>query len=177
MLARIHPNNQTYQKRIQNGPCFICQIIGNNPDYPHHIVFEDEVAIAFLNRFPTLYGHTLVAPKGHQEQVTGDFCLEDYLLLQRRVYAIAEAVRYEVNAERVYVLSLGSQQGNAHVHWHIAPLPPGVPFEEQQLQALSWGNGILDLTADQMAVLAARIRFRLITQNTATYSWHLDVAG
>jgi len=45
------------------------------------------------------------------------------------------------------------------------------------LQALSWGNGILDLTADQMAVLAARIRFRLITQNTATYSWHLDLAG
>ena len=86
-------------------------------------------------------------------------------------------MRHEVKAERVYVLSLGSQQGNAHVHWHIAPLPPGIPFEEQQLQALSWGNGILDLSADQMAVLAARIRLRLITQSAADHSWHLDVAG
>jgi diadenosine tetraphosphate (Ap4A) HIT family hydrolase len=177
MLPRFLPDTQAYNTHIQNGPCFICQIIGNNPDYPHHIVYEDDVAIAFLNRYPTLYGHTLVAPKGHHEQVTGDFCLEDYLQLQRRVYNIAEAVRHEVKAERVYVLSLGSQQGNAHVHWHIAPLPAGVPFEEQQLQALSWGNGILDLSADEMAVLAARIRLRQITQNAAAHSWHLDVAG
>ncbi len=177
MLPRFLPDTQAYNTHIQNGPCFICQIIGNNPDYPHHIVYEDDVAIAFLNRYPTLYGHTLVAPKGHHEQVTGDFCLEDYLQLQRRVYNIAEAVRHEIKAERVYVLSLGSQQGNAHVHWHIAPLPAGVPFEEQQLQALSWGNGILDLSADEMAVLAARIRLRQITQNADAYSWHLDVAG
>lgn len=177
MYARFRPDTQAYESRIQNGPCFICQITANNPDYPHDIIYEDEAAIAFLNRYPTLYGHTLVAPKGHHEQVTGDFSLDDYLQLQRRVYKIAEAVRHEVKAERVYVLSLGSQQGNAHVHWHIAPLPPGVPFEEQQLHALSWGNGILDLSADEMAVLAARIRLRLITQSATQHSWHLDAAG
>jgi hypothetical protein len=44
------------------------------------------------------------------------------------------AVRRTVEAERVYILSLGSQQGNRHVHWHIAPLPYGVPFKEQQLE-------------------------------------------
>jgi diadenosine tetraphosphate (Ap4A) HIT family hydrolase len=27
-------------------------------------------------------------------------------------------------------------QGVAHVHWHIAPLPPGVPFEQQQFAAV-----------------------------------------
>jgi len=31
---------------------------------------------------------------------------------------------------RVYILSLGSQQGNKHVHWHSAPLPFGVPVEQ-----------------------------------------------
>ena len=53
MLPRFLPDTQKYNTRIQNGPCFICQIIGNNPDYPHHIVYEDDVAIAFLDRFPT----------------------------------------------------------------------------------------------------------------------------
>jgi hypothetical protein len=28
-------------------------------------------------------------------------------------------------------------QGVAHVHWHVAPLPPGVPFREQQFAAVA----------------------------------------
>jgi diadenosine tetraphosphate (Ap4A) HIT family hydrolase len=46
--------------------------------------------------------------------------------------AVAEAVRQEVGAERVYLLSFGSNQGHSHVHWHVAPLPSGVPYREQQ---------------------------------------------
>lgn len=38
--------------------------------------------------------------------------------------------------ERLYVYSFGSNQGVAHVHWHVAPLPPGVPFREQQFAAV-----------------------------------------
>ncbi|MDE2839463.1 MAG: hypothetical protein OXM03_02420, partial [Chloroflexota bacterium] len=63
-----------------------------------------------------------------------------------------------VPAERVYILSLGSQQGNSHVHWHIAPLPPGVPYGEQQYEALRAENGILEISYGEMAALAARIR-------------------
>jgi hypothetical protein len=55
--------------------------------------------------------------------------------------------------ERLYILSLGSQDGNRHVHWHIAPLRPGVPFDEQQLAALE-SNRVLDLGEDEMAQLA-----------------------
>ncbi len=44
---------------------------------------------------------------------------------------------------RMYSLSLGSQQGNSHVHWHVAPLPPGVPYEQQQFYALMSEHRIL----------------------------------
>ena len=54
-----------------------------------------------------------------------------------------------------------SQQGNRHVHWHIAPLPPGVPYSQQQLWALSHESGILDLSEDEKATLAKRIRREL----------------
>jgi ATP adenylyltransferase len=57
----------------------------------------------------------------------------------------------------VYILSLGSQQGNRHVHWHLAPLPPSIPFDEQQLAALDT-NVCLDLSEDEFAELAARLR-------------------
>lgn len=152
---------ETYVHEIQTKPCFLCEIVAGNPEYDHHLVYEDEIAIAFLNNYPVLYGYTLVAPKEHREQVTGDFTVEEYLALQDVIYRVAEAVRIETEAERVYVLSLGSQQGNKHVHWHIAPLPPGVPFAEQQLAALSIDQGILDLPAHEMAGLAARISDRI----------------
>src|SRR5215207_4479879 len=32
---------------------------------------------------------------------------------------------------RLCVLSLGSQQGNCRVQWHLVPLPPGVPYGDQ----------------------------------------------
>lgn len=38
------------------------------------------------------------------------------------------------------------------------PLPLGVPFEEQQLEALRLKNGILKIPDEEMASLAASIR-------------------
>jgi len=158
MTERRAVDIKAYIRRSQSGLCFVCELAAGNPDYRHHIVYEDDDAIAFLNKYPTLYGYTLVAPRKHREQVSGDFNLDEYLRLQRVVYRVAEALRRVVPTERVYVLSLGSQQGNRHVHWHVAPLPPGVPYEEQQLAALHFDKGVLDLSEADMAALAARIR-------------------
>ena len=149
-----------YIQKIQQGPCFICEMIAGRLA-GNHVIYQDETFIAFLNKYPVLYGYVLIAPVSHKEQVTGDFTLEEYLDLQRFVYRMTEAVRKTVITERVYILSLGSQQGNRHVHWHIAPLPEGVPFKEQQLEALRVENGILELRGDEMESLAAHIREHL----------------
>lgn len=159
MFERYQIDWEAYHHRCQTGPCFVCEIIAGNPDYPADIVYEDDETIVFLDKYPRLYGYTLVAPRKHREQVTGDFTVEEYLTLQRMVYRVAEAVRQEVGAERVYLLSLGSQQGNAHVHWHIAPLPPGVPYREQQLAV--FGKGILRISEEERESLAGRIRQRM----------------
>ena len=145
-----------YIDHIQNGPCFICEMVAGRLN-GNHIIYQNDLYIAFLNKYPVLFGYALVAPVEHKEQVTGDFTLEEYLALQRGIYQVAEGVRRSVQAERVYILSLGSQQGNRHVHWHIAPLPYGVPFKQQQLEALRIENGILEITDSEMAELAQRI--------------------
>src|SRR5262245_5076398 len=99
----------TYVQRSRSGPCFVCEMLAGNPTSRHQIIYEDDLAVAFLNKYPTLYGYTLVAPKAHREQVTGDFPLEEYLALQRIIYCVAEALRQVVPTERMYILSLGSQ--------------------------------------------------------------------
>jgi ATP adenylyltransferase len=146
-----------YIDRIQKGPCFICEMTAGRTD-GNHVIYQDDVFIAFLNKYPVLYGYVLVAPIEHKEQVTGDFTPEEYLALQRGVYQVAEAVRRTVETERVYILSLGSQQGNRHVHWHIAPLPYGVPFKQQQLEALRMEHGFLNIPEEECVELAGRIR-------------------
>lgn len=163
MVQRQRIDVQAYVQRSQQGPCFICELVAGNPEFRHHVIYEDSAAIVFLNKYPTLYGYTLVAPREHREQATGDFPMDEYLSLQRLVYRVAEALREEVPTERIYILTLGSQQGNRHVHWHVAPLPPGVPYEEQQGEALAMSKGILSLSDTEMAALAERIGQRMET--------------
>jgi diadenosine tetraphosphate (Ap4A) HIT family hydrolase len=160
MYERYEMDWEAYDHRCQTGPCFVCEIISGNPDYPADMIYSDDHAIVFLDRYPRVLGYTLVAPKKHREQVTGDFSEGEYLALQSLVYRVSEAVRVEVGAERIYLLSLGSQQGNAHVHWHIVPLPPGVPYQEQQLAI--YRQGILRIPQDDRDALAQRIHRRLV---------------
>ena len=161
MLHKRPFNLKQYVDRTKSGPCFICEMIKGNPEYRHHIVFQDDSNIAFLNKYPPLYGYMLVAPIKHKVNVTSDFQLDQYLQIQRLIYLVSEAIRQTVPTERMYILSLGSHQGNSHVHWHIAPLPPNVPYGQQQFESLMSENGILDIPDTQMAELAARIRREL----------------
>ena len=153
---RVPFNLDTYIEGVESNPCFICEMLaGKNP---HRVVYQDDFAVAFLNKFPVLYGYVLVAPCQHKEQVTNDFTKGEYLALQELIYTVSEAVKQVVPTERVYILSLGSQQGNSHVHWHIAPLPPGVPHREQQFKALGMEKGVLDIPEPELDDLAWKIK-------------------
>ena len=146
-----------YVERSKDGPCFVCSILAYHPEYPAHRVYEDDEFLVFLARWPTLRGYTLVAPKRHVEDFTTELTDEEFARLQHLLLRVARAVKETVPTERVYVLSLGSQQGNAHLHWHVAPLPPGVPYEEQQFHALMAENGVLAVTDEEKRSLAATI--------------------
>jgi diadenosine tetraphosphate (Ap4A) HIT family hydrolase len=147
------------------GRCFICSIVaGERAD--HLVVFRDDVCIAFLAKWPTLVGYTLVAPLDHRTDAVAGFTEPEYVELQRRVHRVGRAVSTAVPTERLYLLTLGSRQGNAHVHWHVAPLPPGVPYQEQQYAALRHENGYLDIPETDVADVARRIREQL--QDTAS---------
>jgi galactose-1-phosphate uridylyltransferase len=113
-LARVPFDTRTYARRSREGPCFVCAILDGHPGYSHHCVYEDDDTIAFLNRYPTLLGYCLVAPKRHVESWVHDLDDEEFLALQHVVRRVAKAAAAVVPTERMYCLSLGSQQGNAH---------------------------------------------------------------
>ncbi|WP_336605895.1 HIT family protein [Streptomyces sp. BA2] len=121
-------------------------------------MYEDDDHVAFLDRYPTLPGKVLVAPKAHVEHVIRDLDEAAYVRIMLVVRKVALALERVLDAERTYLYSLGSQEGNSHLHWHIAALPPGVPYDEQQFHVLMAENGVLDIPPEAMADLGARLR-------------------
>jgi diadenosine tetraphosphate (Ap4A) HIT family hydrolase len=153
---------ESYAERVQDGPCFVCAMLEGHPDYPGHRFYEDEDTVAFLARYPTLLGHALVAPKRHAEMLVEDLNLKEYVRLQRVVYRVAKAISAVLPTERVYVLSLGRKDAaDAHVHWHVAPVPPGAGYDERQHHALVTGSPAIDVTEPDQVALALALRHEI----------------
>jgi len=144
-------------RNATQGPCFICELVAGNPAFRHHVIAEDDETIIFLSKYPTLRGYALICPKTHVEDLAEDISSAAYLALQARVHKLARALKQVFDAERIYVLSLGSQQGNSHLHFHVAPLPKGVPYEQQQHHALMAEHGVLGIAEEEMAAMAREI--------------------
>jgi histidine triad (HIT) family protein/ATP adenylyltransferase len=159
--AKVAFDVEQYARRVSAGSCFVCGFIEGRPGHQEHLVYENDDTVAFLNRYPTLLGYCLVAPKRHIESWVHDMEPAEFLGLQTVAHAVARAIAATVPTERMYSMSLGSQQGNAHLHWHLAPLPPGVPSHQQQFHAVMAENGILPVDEDSQAALAREIRGRV----------------
>ena len=164
---RISMDIAEYETRVRNGPCFICEFLAGAPGFEHETVYDDGDYVGFLNKYPTLPGYVLVVPRRHLEDVVRDLTAQEYLRLQSAVHTAARGVAQAMSPERLYLFSMGSAEGNAHIHWHIAPLPPGVPYREQQFRAVAVENGILAYSPSELAALADRIRTALVVPTSA----------
>ncbi|MFC4998065.1 HIT family protein [Dactylosporangium cerinum] len=150
-----------YHRLVQDGPCFVCAFLSGHPDYRHHRVYEDEDTVAFLARYPTQLGYTLVVPRAHVESWVEQLEEDEFRRFQGVVHKVARAVAATLPTERMYSMSLGSQQGNTHLHWHVVPLPPGVPYGQQQFHAVMAEHGVLAVDDAAQAELARRISAHL----------------
>lgn len=151
-----------YAASRATAPCFVCAIREGDAEHDHEVYYDDGGTFAFLNKYPTLLGYSLVCPKRHVEDLCEDVTAEEYLATQAVVHKVARAMKRVLPTERVYVMSLGSMSGNRHIHWHVAPLPPGVPYRQQQFHSLMMEtNGVLDMDPASRADLAERLRAEL----------------
>ncbi len=125
---RVRLDVEVYVARAQTGPCFICELVAGAR--PHPIVYRDDFAIAFLNRYPTLPGYVLVAPLEHKEDVVGDFDEAAYLRLQSLVYRVGRAVSSVLPTERLYVAEPREQTGQLPRPLARSALAAGCPLRE-----------------------------------------------
>ncbi len=89
------------------------------------MVFEDEVAIGFLDHRPVFLGHVLLATKEHVETLA-DLPEAQILPLFRNAQLLAQAVEKAMDAEGTFVaINNRVSQSVPHLHIHIVPRRKG----------------------------------------------------
>ena len=130
--------------------CIFCAIAAG--EIPSFKIYEDDIALAYLDINPFSEGHTLVIPKAH---ATGLLDAGDDLLaaLIARVKKVADHLKEALGADGFNILqNNGAAAGQTvpHLHFHIVPRKNGEPLEFAGRKA----------EMDDLAALAARIRMQ-----------------
>jgi len=97
-------------------------------ELPSHKVYEDEVALAFMDVMPRADGHVLVVPKAPARNI---FDVDPGVLgeLMARVQKVARAVKTGLSAEGLTIQQFNESAGGQvvfHLHFHILPRWSGV---------------------------------------------------
>lgn len=108
--------------------CVFCKMVAG--EIPLYKVYENDEVLAFLDNNPVNYGHTLIIPKEHHENLIDtpdDLLCEIITVVKKLAPAVKAAVG--LKAHNVIVNS-GEEAGQVvfHTHFHIIPRFKGDGF-------------------------------------------------
>lgn len=87
------------------------------------IIYEDELALAFFDKFPVSEGHALIIPKRHVENYF-DLTSNEISCMQTVLFKVKEIVenRFHPNGFNIGI-NIGESAGQSifHVHMHLIP--------------------------------------------------------
>ena len=133
--------------------CAFCPIIAG--EAPAHVVLDDEVAMAFLDRRPLFPGHTLLVPRVHHETLT-DLPPDLLAPLFERAQRLAAAMESALGAKGSFVaMNNRVSQSVPHLHVHVVPRTKG-----DGLKGFFWPRTRYE-SDEQAAEVAATLRAAL----------------
>jgi histidine triad (HIT) family protein len=133
--------------------CVFCAIVSGAS--LAHVVWDDEAALAFLDKRPLFKGHVLVVPRAHVVTLPElpEGAIEP---LFARVRALSRAVPAALSAEGSFVaMNNVVSQSVPHLHVHVVPRTKG-----DGLKGFFWPRTKYASDAE-MAEVAAKIRDQL----------------
>ena len=101
--------------------CIFCKIIDGS--ITSSKVYEDENILAILDLSQTTYGHTLVMPKKHYQNIL-EIPSDELATLMVKVQELAKLITAKLNANGVNILvntNEAAGQTVMHLHIHIIP--------------------------------------------------------
>ena len=99
--------------------CAFCRIVAG--EQSADIVWDDDVAVAFLDRSPVFKGHVLIVPREHWVTLA-DLPLSSVGPFFERVQHIAAVLPSALGADGTFVANNNVvSQSVAHLHVHVVP--------------------------------------------------------
>ncbi len=130
--------------------CRFCQIVAG--DESAHLVFEDELTLAFLDNRPLFPGHSLLVPRDHHETLA-DLPGELVGPLFANAKLLSEAVPRAMKKPGSFVaLNNVVSQSVPHLHVHVVPRKP-----KDGLRGFFWPRTKYG-SEDEMREVAERVR-------------------
>ena len=135
--------------RNDEAACVFCRIVAGVERA--HLVFADDVAVAFLDRVPLFAGHTLIVPRELVDTLSdlpapsvGPFFL--------RVQRLAAVVEETMDAKGTFVAMNNTvSQSVPHLHTHVVPRRP-----KDGLRGFFWPRTRYE-TEDEAGAVAQRL--------------------
>jgi histidine triad (HIT) family protein len=135
---------------IESPDCIFCKIVSNT--MPAVKVYEDENTLAFLDIQPANFGHVLVVPKDHFENIYV-VPAEEWCRVNLVAQNVALAVKHGADADGVnLIMNNESAAGQVVPHAHIHIIPR---YNEDGLK--HWDHKTYK-DAEQMSEIAEKIR-------------------
>jgi histidine triad (HIT) family protein len=134
----------------QDPNCRFCQIIAG--DEAAHVVFEDEVTLAFLDNRPLFPGHSLLVPRAHHETLAdlpGHLVAPLFANARLLSVAVPKAMR---KPGSFVALNNVVSQSVPHLHVHVVPRKP-----KDGLRGFFWPRTKYG-SEDEMRKVAERVR-------------------
>jgi histidine triad (HIT) family protein len=134
----------------RDADCRFCQIVAL--DEASHVVFEDELSLAFLDNRPLFHGHALLVPRDHRETLA-DLTDAEVGPLFANARLLSVAIPKAMGKPGSFVaLNNVVSQSVPHLHVHVVPRKP-----KDGLRGFFWPRTKYD-SEDQMREVAARVR-------------------
>jgi len=134
-----------------NLPCVFCEIVeGNNP---HHLIYEDEDFLGFLDKYPLNAGHTQLIPKKHYRWVW-DMDNADLGRMFMKAKKLSRALQKACNTD--WVIADTGGIGVPHAHIHLVPR-----YEDDGHGELPDPKILREISEEEMEALALKIRAEL----------------
>lgn len=131
--------------------CIFCNIVEKKAHA--EILYEDNETLVLLDIAPLNYGHTLVIPKEHHENLL-EVPTE---LLQRMILVLqdtADSVKSAVNADGFNIIvNTGRAAGQTIFHFHFHIIPRYKDDRVAKLQLKSYAEGEFKKYADKIRLV------------------------
>src|SRR5574344_1923502 len=101
--------------------CIFCKIIKG--EIPAYMVYQDEHISAFLDISQKTYGHTLVIPNKHYENIF-DVPEVELCHVIKGVKMLSQKIKKNLGADGVNIINCSGKEAHQsvfHLHFHILP--------------------------------------------------------